>query len=295
MNFQNVILELSKYWSDYGCVLWQGWDLEMGAGTFNPATFLRVLGPEPWMTAYVEPSRRPKDGRYGENPNRLCRYYQFQVLIKPAPRDSQDIYIESLRSLGIDLVKHDLRFVEDDWEQPSIGASGLGWEVWLDGMEVTQFTYFQKTAGQVLDPPSLEITYGLERIAMFITGAKSVFDLNWTDDVSYGQIHRDDERQFSTFNFEIANTDDCAAQFESYERQCRACIERGMPIPAYDFVMKASHVFNLLDARGAIGVAQRATYIGRIAGLARDVAETYVKHREALGFPLLKKNSKQAV
>lgn len=288
MTFQEIILKLQNYWADYGCVIWQPYDIEKGAGTFNPATFLRALGPEPWKCAYVEPSRRPADGRYGENPNRLQHYYQFQVIIKPAPEDSQDIYLNSLRFLGIDLVKHDVRFVEDDWESPTLGATGLGWEVWLDGMEVTQFTYFQQAGGVELEPITLELTYGLERIAMFIQAKESVFDLEWVKGCSYGDIHRQDEVQFSTYNFKVADTAMLFQLFDTYEKECQRLLKEDLVLPAYDYVLKCSHTFNLLDARGAIGVTQRTGYIGRVRNLARRCAENYVQLREALHWPLLK-------
>ena len=288
MTFQEIILKLQNYWADYGCVIWQPYDLEKGAGTFNPATFLRALGPEPWKCAYVEPSRRPADGRYGENPNRLQHYYQFQVIIKPAPDDSQDIYLNSLRFLGIDLVKHDVRFVEDDWESPTLGATGLGWEVWLDGMEVTQFTYFQQAGGLELEPITLELTYGLERIAMFIQAKESVFDLEWVKGYTYGDIHRQDEVQFSTYNFKVADTAMLFQLFDTYEKECQKLLKEDLVLPAYDYVLKCSHTFNLLDARGAIGVTQRTGYIGRVRNLARRCAENYVQLREALHWPLLK-------
>ena len=288
MTFQEIILKLQNYWADYGCVIWQPYDIEKGAGTFNPATFLRALGPEPWKCAYVEPSRRPTDGRYGENPNRLQHYYQFQVVIKPAPDDSQDIYLNSLRCLGIDLVKHDVRFVEDDWESPTLGATGLGWEVWLDGMEVTQFTYFQQAGGLELDPITLELTYGLERIAMFIQAKESVFDLEWTKGYTYGDIHKQDEVQFSTYNFTVADTAMLFQLFDTYEKECQRLLKEDLVLPAYDYVLKCSHTFNLLDARGAIGVTQRTGYIGRVRNLARRCAENYVQLREALHWPLLK-------
>ncbi|HHT9130761.1 MAG TPA: glycine--tRNA ligase subunit alpha [Candidatus Brocadiaceae bacterium] len=290
MTFQEIILKLQHYWADYGCVIWQPYDLEKGAGTFNPATFLRALGPEPWKCAYVEPSRRPTDGRYGENPNRLQHYYQFQVVIKPAPDNSQDIYLNSLRFLGIDLVKHDVRFVEDDWESPTLGATGLGWEVWLDGMEITQFTYFQQVGGFELEPITLELTYGLERIAMFIQEKESVFDLEWVKGYTYGDIHKQDEVQFSTYNFKVADTAMLSQLFDTYEKECQRLLKEDLVLPAYDYVLKCSHAFNMLDARGAIGVTQRTGYIGRVRNLARCCAEGYVKLREALHWPLLKGN-----
>lgn len=288
MTFQEIILKLQNYWANYGCVLWQPYDIEKGAGTFNPATFLRALGPEPWKCAYVEPSRRPTDGRYGENPNRLQHYYQFQVIIKPAPDDSQNLYLNSLRFLGIDLVKHDVRFVEDDWESPTLGATGLGWEVWLDGMEVTQFTYFQQVGGFELEPITLELTYGLERIAMFIQEKESVFDLEWVKGYTYGDIHKQDEVQFSTYNFKVADTAMLFQFFEAYEKECQRLLKEDLVLPAYDYVLKCSHAFNMLDARGAIGVTQRTGYIGRVRNLARRCAESYVQLREALHWPLLR-------
>ena len=291
MTFQEIILKLQNYWANYGCVIWQPYDTEKGAGTFNPATFLRALGPEPWKCAYVEPSRRPTDGRYGENPNRLQHYYQFQVIIKPAPDDAQDIYLNSLRFLGIDLVKHDVRFVEDDWESPTLGATGLGWEVWLDGMEVTQFTYFQQVGGFELEPITLELTYGLERIAMFIQEKESVFDLEWVKGYTYGDIHKQDEVQFSTYNFKVADTTMFFQFFDAYEKECQRLLKEGLVLPAYDYVLKCSHAFNMLDARGAIGVTQRTGYIGRVRSLARRCAESYVRLREALHWPLLKGKS----
>ena len=288
MTFQEIILKLQNYWADYGCVIWQPYDIEKGAGTFNPATFLRVLGPEPWKCAYVEPSRRPTDGRYGENPNRLQHYYQYQVGIKPAPDDAQDIYLSSLRYLGIDLVKHDVRFVEDDWESPTLGATGLGWEVWLDGMEITQFTYFQQVGGFGLEPITLELTYGLERIAMFIQEKESVFDLEWVKGYTYGDIHKQDEIQFSTYNFKVADTAMLFQFFDMYEKECQKLLKEDLVLPAYDYVLKCSHAFNMLDARGAIGVTQRTGYIARVRNLARRCAEGYVQLREALNWPLLK-------
>lgn len=288
MTFQEIILKLQKYWADYGCVLLQPYDIEVGAGTFNPATFLKSLGPEPWKAAYVEPSRRPTDGRYGANPNRLQHYYQFQVIIKPAPDDAQNIYLNSLRYLGIDLVSHDVRFVEDDWESPTLGATGLGWEVWLDGMEVTQFTYFQQVGGIELDTISLELTYGLERIAMFIQQKGSVFDLEWVDGCTYGDIHRQDEIQFSIYNFDMADTTLLFQLFDQYEKECGRLLKEGLILPAYDYVLKCSHTFNMLDARKTIGVTQRTGYIARVRNMARGCAEGYLKMREELGWPLLK-------
>ncbi len=274
--FQDIILKLQSFWAQKGCLIWQPYDLEVGAGTMNPATFLKVLGPEPWKVAYVEPSRRPQDGRYGENPNRLQHYYQFQVILKPAPDDSQDLFLESLTALGIDPLKHDIRFVEDDWESPTLGAWGLGWEVWLDGMEITQFTYFQQAGGIDLDEISVEITYGLERIAMFIQEKESVFDLRWTEDTTYGDVFKEPEREWSIYNFEVADTDKLFKLFEMHEEEAKRLIDLRLVYPAYDQLLKCSHIFNLLDARGAISVQERARYIRRMSALARDVAKTYL-------------------
>ena len=289
MNFQEVILALERFWADQGCLIQQPYDLEVGAGTFNPATLLRVLGPEPWKVAYVEPSRRPTDGRYGENPNRLQHYYQYQVILKPSPLEIQEIYLESLKSLGIDPLDHDIRFVEDDWESPTLGASGLGWEVWLDGMEITQFTYFQQAGGISLDPISVELTYGLERIAMYLQEKDNVFDLVWVDNVTYGDVHHKGEVEFSIYNFEEADIDMLFRLFDMYEAESRAVHKRQLVLPAYDYCLKCSHVFNLLDARGAISVAERTNYIGRVRNLARMVAHSYVAQREKMGHPLLRR------
>jgi len=288
VNFQDLILSLQNYWAAQGCIIQQPYDMEKGAGTFNPATFLRALGPEPWKVAYVEPSRRPTDGRYGENPNRLQHYYQFQVLLKPSPQNIQELYLNSLRSFGIDPLAHDIRFVEDDWESPTLGAWGLGWEVWLDGMEITQFTYFQQAGGIDLKPISGEITYGIERIAMYIQGVDNVYDLEWVDGVKYGDIHHQSEVEFSHYNFEEADTAMLFQLFDMYEKECIRLAEKDLVLPAYDFVLKGSHAFNLLDARSAISVTERAGYIGRVRNLSRLCAEGYVKQREKLGFPLLK-------
>jgi len=288
VTFQDLILSLQNYWAQKGCVIQQPYDIEKGAGTFNPATFLRSLGPEPWNVAYVEPSRRPTDGRYGENPNRLQHYYQFQVILKPAPLDIQDLYLDSLRSFGVDPAAHDIRFVEDDWESPTLGAWGLGWEVWLDGMEITQFTYFQQVGGIDLKPIPGEITYGCERIAMYLQGVDNVYDLEWVDGIKYGDIHHQTEVEFSTYNFEEADTDMLFKLFDMYEQESIKLAEKELVYPAYDFVMKASHTFNLLDARGAISVTERAHYIGRVRNLSRRCAQCYVAQRERLGFPLLK-------
>jgi len=286
--FQELILKLQAFWAERGCVIHQGYDVEVGAGTFNPATFFRVLGPEPWKTAYVEPSRRPTDGRYGENPNRLQHYYQFQVIVKPSPPDSQGVYLESLKYIGIDAGRHDIRFVEDDWESPTLGAWGLGWEVWLNGMEITQFTYFQQVGGIDLHPVSLEITYGLERIAMYLQGVNSVYDLKWTENVTYGQVHHPGEVQFSKYNFEEADVATQFSLFDMYEKEARRLYEKGLVLPAYDAVLKCSHSFNMLDARGALSVTERTGYIARVRHLAKLCAEGYVAMREEMGFPLLK-------
>ncbi len=290
--FQDLILALQDYWAGHGCVILQPLDMEVGAGTFHPATFLRAIGPEPWRTAYVQPSRRPTDGRYGENPNRLQHYYQFQVLLKPSPLDIQDLYLDSLRALGIDPLVHDIRFVEDNWESPTLGAWGLGWEVWLNGMEVTQFTYFQQVGGLECRPVSGEITYGLERIAMYLQGVESVFDLVWTQGpggpVTYGDVFHQNEVEMSAYNFEHADTEALFQWFGHCEEECRRLLEHGLPLPAYEQVLKASHTFNLLDARHAISVTERQQYILRVRDLARAVAEAYYAAREALGFPLCK-------
>ena len=288
MNVQQIIARLEEYWAEYGCAIVQPYDVEKGAGTFNPATFLRALGPEPWKAAYVEPSRRPSDGRYGDNPFRFQKHYQFQVIVKPAPADSQAIYLESLRRLGIDLKAHDVRFVEDDWESPTLGATGLGWQVWIDGLEITQFTYFQRVGGIDLDPVSLELTYGIERIGMFLQGVSNGFDLEWAPGITYGELQREDDVQFSRYNFEAADTAMQFQLFDMYEAECRRCLDAGLVLPAYDYVMKCSHAFNLLDARGAISVTERTAYIGRVRNLARAVADGYLALRERLGFPLLK-------
>jgi glycyl-tRNA synthetase alpha chain len=277
MNFQDIIITLQKFWAGKGCLLWQPYDLEKGAGTFNPATFLRCLGPKPWSAAYVEPSRRPADGRYGENPNRLQHYYQFQVIIKPSPANIQDLYLESLAAIGINAKEHDIRFVEDDWESPTLGAWGLGWEVWIDGMEATQFTYFQQVGGIDLNPISVEITYGLERLAMYVQKKDSVYDLMWTDKVTYGDVHLEDEREWSRYNFEIANTEMLKQHFNAWEAEAKNLARINLPLPAYDAVMKCSHLFNLLDARGAISVSERVGYILRVRTLAKLAAETYLK------------------
>ncbi len=288
MNFQDIIFELDKYWAEQGCVIQQPYDMEVGAGTFHPATLLRALGPEPWKAAYPQPSRRPTDGRYGDNPNRLQHYYQYQVVIKPSPLDVQELYLDSLKRFGLNLMEHDVRFVEDDWESPTLGAWGLGWEVWLDGMEITQFTYFQQAGSIDLHPVTAEITYGLERIAMYLQGVDSVYDIAWNDEVSYGEIFHQAEVEFSTFNFEEADVEKLIHFFNAYETEADRLIAKKLVLPAYDYCLKCSHVFNLLDARKAISVAERTRYIGRIRNIARSVAEAYVAQRENMGFPLLK-------
>ena len=289
MTFQELILALHKYWTSKGCLMVQPYDTEVGAGTFNPATFLRVLGPEPWMAAYVEPSRRPTDGRYGENPNRLQHYYQYQVILKPSPQDVQDLYLDSLREIGLDPLKHDVRFVEDDWESPTLGAWGLGWEVWLDGMEITQFTYFQQVGGIDLRPVSAEITYGLERICMYLQQVDNVYDLVWTKGVKYGDVHHRGEVEFSKYNFEEADVEMHFKLFEMFEKECKRLNREGLVLPAYDYCLKCSHAFNMLDARGAVSVTERTGYIARVRNLARMCAENYLKLREEMGFPMLKK------
>jgi len=288
LTFQDLILALENFWAKHGCVIQQPYDIEVGAGTSNPATFLRVLGPEPWNVAYVEPSRRPADGRYGENPNRLQHFYQYQVILKPSPDNIQEIYLKSLESFGVDPLKHDIRFVEDDWESPTLGAWGLGWEVWLDGLEISQFTYFQQAGGIELKPVAGEITYGIERIAMFLQGVENVYDLRWNKQVTYGDVYHKSEVEWSIHNFEEADIPMQLRLFEEYERESLRLIEKGLVLPAYDYCLKCSHTFNILDARGAIGVTERTHFIGRVRSLARRAAEAYIKQREAMGFPLLK-------
>jgi len=283
MYFQDIIITLHKFWAEKGCLIWQPYDVEVGAGTMNPATFLKVLGKKPWNVAYVEPSRRPQDGRYGENPNRLQHYYQFQVILKPAPENPQDIYLESLERLGINPLEHDIRFVEDDWESPTLGAWGLGWEVWLDGMEITQFTYFQQAGGIDLDEISVEITYGLERIAMYIQNKDSVFDIEWKEGITYGEIFKRSEWEWSKYNFELADTDMLFQVYEMFERESKRMVEEGLIFPAYDYLLKCSHVFNILDARGAISVQERARYIRRMNNLAREIAKLYLQVFENAG------------
>jgi glycyl-tRNA synthetase alpha chain len=287
LSFQQLILQLNAFWDRRGCVLLQPYDMEVGAGTFHTATFLRAIGPEPWHAAYVQPSRRPKDGRYGDNPNRLQHYYQYQVVLKPSPLDIQELYIDSLRALGINPAEHDIRFVEDDWESPTLGAWGLGWEVWLDGMEVTQFTYFQEVGSLACKPVLGEITYGLERLAMYLQGKESVFDLAWVDNVKYGDVYQQNEVEQSRYNFELSNPDMLFRHFGEFESEAKRLIEAKCVLPAYEMVLKSSHTFNLLDARGAISVTERAAYIGRVRGLARAVAQAYYESREQLGFPML--------
>ena len=289
MYFQDLIMELQKFWAGRGCVIRQPYDMEMGAGTFHPATFLKVLGPESWNAAYVQPSRRPTDGRYGENPNRLQHYYQFQVIMKPSPLDIQDVYLASLVSLGIDPAYHDIRFVEDDWESPTLGAWGLGWEVWLDGMEITQFTYFQQVGGIDLSPISVEITYGIERIAMYLQDVDNVYHIKWNDSVLYGDIYLEPEREYSVYNFEAADARMLRRLFDSFEAEGERLLkERELVYPAYDFCLKCSHTFNILDARGALSVAERTNYIARVRNLAKMSAELYVMRRDEMGLPLRK-------
>ncbi|VAW94143.1 Glycyl-tRNA synthetase alpha chain [hydrothermal vent metagenome] len=299
MTFQQLIMSLQQYWADQGCVILQPYDMEMGAGTFHPATFLRAIGPEPWNTAYVQPCRRPTDGRYGENPNRLQHYYQFQVMLKPSPKNIQELYLGSLKMLGIDTLVHDVRFVEDNWESPTLGAWGLGWEVWLNGMEVTQFTYFQQVGGLECKPVTGEITYGLERIAMYLQGVKSLFDLVWTEGpqgvVTYGDVFHQNEVEQSAYNFEHANVKELFKQFDQCETQSQSLIKKDLPLPAYEQMLAASHTFNLLDARHAISVTERQRFILRIRNLSRTVAEAYHARREELGFPLCSNSSNAKV
>jgi len=290
LTFQQIILQLNQYWDRQGCVLLQPYDMEMGAGTFHTATFLRAVGPEPWNAAYVQPCRRPKDGRYGENPNRLQHYYQYQVVMKPSPAQFQDLYLGSLTdALDIDPKKNDIRFVEDDWESPTLGAWGLGWEVWLNGMEVTQYTYFQQVGGLDCKPVLGELTYGLERLAMVLQGKDSIFNLVWVDGVTYGDVYHQNEVEQSKYNFELANTEILFQHFNQFESEARRLMEAQCVLPAYEMVMKCSHAFNLLDARGAISVTERAAYIGRVRALARAIAQAYYESRERLGFPMVKK------
>jgi glycyl-tRNA synthetase alpha chain len=283
-SFQALILRLQAYWARQGCVILQPYDVEMGAGTFHPATTLRALGPRPWRAAYVQPSRRPTDGRYGENPNRLQHYYQFQVILKPAPAESQQLYLDSLAALGVDHRRHDIRFVEDDWESPTLGAWGLGWEVWLDGMEVSQYTYFQQVGGIECDPVSTELTYGLERLAMYVQGVENVYDLDYNGaGVSYGEVFKRNEVEFSAYNFEVADTKLLFRHFADAEQECQALLARALPLPAYDQCIKASHAFNLLDARGVISVTERAAYIGRVRALAKACCEGWLTEQAGAG------------
>lgn len=288
MDFQGIIFNLQKFWGEQGCIIQQPYDTEKGAGTMNPTTFLRVLGPEPWKVAYVEPSRRPADGRYGENPNRVQQHYQFQVVLKPSPEDVQEIYFKSLESLGISRKEHDIRFIEGDWEAPTLGAWGLGWEVWLDGLEITQFTYFQQAGGLDLDIIPVEITYGLERLGMVIQDVDNIFDLKWGENIAYRDVRHQAEVEQSRYNFEEADITMLFNLFNIYEKEARRLIEVGLSLPAYDYILKCSHTFNLLDARGAISVSERTGYISRVRNIARLCAEEYVKKREELGFPLIK-------
>ena len=293
MNFQELIMKLQQFWSDQGCLIVQPLDLEVGAGTFHPVSFLRSLGPEPWNVAYVQPSRRPTDGRYGENPNRLQHYYQFQVIMKPSPTDIQNIYLESLKALGVDHAKHDIRFVEDDWESPTLGAWGLGWEVWFDGMEITQFTYFQQVGGIDLSPIPVELTIGIERIAMYLQQVDSIYDLNWVGDFTYGDVFHQNEVEFSRYNFEHANVSVLFDLFAKFEAESKKLAELELVLPAYEHCLKCSHVFNLLDARGAISVTERMSYVLRVRDLAKRCAERWVEAREKLGHPLLGKDSRK--
>ena len=292
MTFQEIILTLQKFWADQGCILAQAYDVEKGAGTMNPSTFLRVLGPEPWHVAYVEPSRRPADGRYGENPNRLFQHHQFQVIMKPSPDNIQELYLASLKKLNIHPEDHDIRFVEDNWESPTLGAWGLGWEVWLDGMEITQFTYFQQVGSVDVKPVASEITYGLERLAMYIQGKENVFDIVWSGDYTYGDVFKQNEFEQSTYNFELSDAALLFDLFDKYEKEATRIIDLGFVHPAYDYVLKCSHTFNLLDARGAISVSERTAFISRVRNLSRLCAKCYLKQREDLGYPMLKRGVK---
>ncbi len=291
LTFQDMIMKLNEYWGEKGCIIQMPYDIEKGAGTMNPNTFLKTIGPEPFASAYIEPCRRPTDGRYGENPNRLQHYFQYQVIIKPSPDNIQELYLESLEILGINPLEHDIRFVEDNWESPTLGAWGLGWEVWLDGQEISQFTYFQQCGGIECKPVSVEITYGLERIAVYVQEKDSVYDIDWTTGVKYGDIYLNNEVEFSTYNFEVSNKENLLQLFNIYEKEAEICLAAGIELPAYDYVLKCSHTFNLLDARGAISVTERTNYITRIRNLAKKCATAYLEKRESLGFPLLKKES----
>ncbi|UQS86543.1 glycine--tRNA ligase subunit alpha [Nicoliella spurrieriana] len=293
LSMQEIILKLQAYWSNQGCLLMQAYDTEKGAGTMSPYTFLRAIGPEPWNAAYVEPSRRPADGRYGENPNRLYQHHQFQVLMKPSPENIQELYLDSLKELGINPVEHDIRFVEDNWENPSMGCAGVGWEIWLDGMEVTQFTYFQVVGGQEMDPVASEITYGLERLASYIQDVNNVFDLEWGYGVKYGDIFKEPEYEHSKYSFEESNQEMLLNLFNTYEEEAHKQIKNGLVHPAYDYILKCSHTFNLLDARGAVSVTERAGYLSRIRKMARSVAKAFIEERRKLGFPLIKDEKKR--
>lgn len=296
LNFQEIIFKLQEYWSKQGCAIIQPYDMEVGAGTSHTATFLKSIGPEPWKAAYVQPSRRPKDGRYGENPNRLQHYYQFQVALKPAPENIVDLYMTSIQSLGIDLKKNDIRLVEDNWENPTLGAWGLGWEVWLNGMEITQFTYFQQVGGITCKPITGEITYGLERLAMYIQNVDSVYDIQWTDGISYGDVFLQNEKEQSSYNFKFSDSEFLLKAFASHAKQANKLVEENLALPAYEQVLKAAHTFNLLDARGVISVTERADYIGKIRDISRNVASAYLMSRKKLGFPMADKNhAKEAI
>ncbi|RAI09981.1 MAG: glycine--tRNA ligase subunit alpha [Candidatus Melainabacteria bacterium] len=288
MNFQELIFNLQKYWADQGCIIQQPYDIEKGASTMNPATFLKALGPEPWHTAMVEPCRRPTDARYGENPNRLGHYYQFQVIMKPTPKDAQELYLKSLEAIGIDLTKHDVRFVEDNWESPTLGAAGVGWEVWLDGMEITQFTYFQQVGGLEVKPVALELTYGVERIAMYLQNVQHFKDIKWNENYNYGEIFMQNEVEQSKYNFEVSNAEALFKMFDLFQGEVDNCVESELVLPAYDYVLKCSHTFNLLDARGVISKDERNNFINRIRTMASKVAKLYVQQREKMGFPLCK-------
>ncbi|MGX9799883.1 glycine--tRNA ligase subunit alpha [Pediococcus acidilactici] len=294
LSVQEIILTLQKYWADQGCMLMEAYDTEKGAGTMSPYTFLRAIGPEPWNAAYVEPSRRPADGRYGENPNRLYQHHQFQVVMKPSPENIQELYLGSLKALEIDPLEHDIRFVEDNWENPSMGCAGVGWEVWLDGMEVTQFTYFQQVGGLEVHPVTSEVTYGLERLSSYIQDVESVFDLEWGNGVSYGDIFKEPEYEHSKYSFEESNQAMLETMFNDFEAEANRLIEKGLVHPAYDYILKCSHTFNLLDARGTVSVTERAGFLSRIRNMARKVARAFVEEREKLGFPLLKNDDKEA-
>ena len=288
LNFQELIFNLQKYWAEQGCIIQQPYDIEKGASTMNPATFLKALGPEPWHTAMVEPCRRPTDARYGENPNRLGHYYQFQVIMKPTPKDAQELYLKSLEAIGIDLTKHDVRFVEDNWESPTLGAAGVGWEVWLDGMEITQFTYFQQVGGLEVKPVALELTYGVERIAMYLQNVQHFKDIKWNENYNYGEIYMQNEVEQSKYNFEVSNADSLFKMFDLFQEEVDNCVNAELVLPAYDYVLKCSHTFNLLDARGVISKDERNNFINRIRSMASKVAKLYVEQREKMGFPLLK-------